>query len=231
MENIESIYPILTYVFQYWYFAIPISIALLLGSRWFPQVIIAVVGLVGGMFFLWPFYLKTIPFIEEFITNNPSADIPLSLVTGVIIGALLFALFKFFFLITGVVFGFFLGLWLFNMISPTIIDQIQTTANFTVPSWASWVVAGVFAVLIGIFAWLSHEKTMSFISIFVGAFILDFFILFGLCKLFPEFLGTFAIKGNIIERVSILTPGLVAAAFILLLLIVTGYFLSRKRKT
>jgi len=224
--SVTDIYGFFQLLITYWYIALPFSIALLFASRWFPKVLIAALGFVGGLFFLMPL-LKTIPAVNELLVSNPSLDLPIALFVGVICAVVTLGLFKFVFFLGGVLIGFFIGVWLWNIANPWIIDQIRLqTPGFEIPQWTVWVFAGVFALIVGIFAILSHEKTVSFLSILSGALILDFYLLFLLGQSNPGLFGMITKPSGANEAPALTTNGILVFVGALLVLMFIGYRFS-----
>lgn len=231
--NFKDLYGFFDVLLLYWYVALPFAIALLFAARWFPKVLIAALGFVGGLFFLMPL-LKSIPMIEEFLIANPGLDLPMAILVGVICAVVAIVLFKFIFLVGGLLVGFFIGVWIWNVAFPWINQQILLQQpDFLFPTWAVWVFAGVFAVIIGISAIISHEKTISFLSILTGALILDFFLLYLLGNWNSELFGTITKPIGSSDIPALSTIGLLVFFASLLLLMFAGYrfaFSHRKKK-
>ncbi|HNR63767.1 MAG TPA: hypothetical protein PKM99_05745 [Thermotogota bacterium] len=224
--NVTDIYSFFQLLLTYWYIALPFSVALLFASRWFPKVLIAALGFVGGMFFLMPL-LKTIPAVNDLLAGNPSLDLPIAILVGVICAVVILGLFKFVFFLGGLLIGFFIGVWIWNVANPWIIDQIRTqTPGFDMPQWIVWVFAGVFAIFIGIFAIVSHEKTVSFLSILSGALILDFYLLHFLGNFNADLFGTITKPSGAEEIPALTTIGLLVFVAALLILMFIGYRFS-----
>src|SRR6056297_1499266 len=150
--DITYFFPLLSQIINQWYFSIPIAAALLLASRLFPKIIISVVGFIAGVGFVYPF-IANIEYIKNLIGGNDTADLVFMLLTGVVIAAIVFALFKFLFFMVGLLAGFFIGIWLYNIISPGIFSSIMNNyPQFSAPAWIPFAFAGFLAVIIGILA-------------------------------------------------------------------------------
>jgi hypothetical protein len=225
--NVKDIYGFFQLLLTYWYIALPFSVALLFASKWFPKVLIAALGFVGGMFFLMP-VLKSIPAINDFIGTNPSLDLPIAIITGIVCAVVILVLFKFVFFLGGLLIGFFIGVWVWNIASPWVLDQIRAqTPGFEIPSWVVWVFAGIIALLIGIFAIVSHEKTVSFLSLLTGSLILDFFLLHFLGQWRTDLFGTITKPQGVDDIPALTTLGILVFVVALLILMFIGYGFSR----
>ena len=161
--DITYFFPLLSQIINQWYFSIPIAAALLLASRLFPKIIISVVGFIAGVGLVYPF-IANIEYIKNLIGGNETAEIVFMLLTGIVIAAIVFALFKFLFFMVGLLAGFFIGIWLYNIVSPGIFASImEQYPQFEPPVWIPFAFAGFLAVIIGILALISQEKAVSLI--------------------------------------------------------------------
>jgi len=191
MNNISlaGFYPMFSVLIEYWYISLPAAIALLFGSRWFPKIVISAVGFFAGFFLIFPLLLQ-IKVIGDYITANPSSEIFFSLLTGVVVAAIVYSIFRFVFFLGGLLFGAFIGMWLWKILYPTL-DSFLTTQfpNYQLPDWVYYVFIGVLGLIIGILALASQEKTLIFISIISGSMIAMLLALYGLMQVTVDTFG------------------------------------------
>jgi len=228
--DINSFLPLLTSIVDYWYISLPLAIALLLASRWFPKVIIAIVGFFAGTTLVFP-VIANIEYVKGLIAGNPTAEIVFTVLTGLVIAAVVFALFKFIFFLGGLLAGFFIGIWLWNIVYPGILTYVvKQYPGFSTPNWLPFAVAGGFAVLIGIMALLSQEKAVSFISILTGSLIFSFFFSYWLSQSFPTLFGTVTRNQTQITSIDFSAIGLLFFVISLVFFVFSGFFASRYRR-
>ena len=228
--DITYFFPLLSQIINQWYFSIPIAVAFLLASRLFPKIIISVVGFITGIGLVYPL-LSQVEYIKNLIGTNETAQIVFMILTGVVVAAVVFALFKFLFFLVGLLAGFFIGIWLYNIISPGVYASIlENYPQFSAPAWVPFAFAGFLAVIIGILALISQERAVSLISVVIGALILSFYGIYWLIRLVPVTFGTIDVKNDLIELFDLSGLGILLFMIVLIALCVIGFRISRPRK-
>ena len=228
--DIAYFFPLLSQIINQWYFSIPIAAALLLASRLFPKIIISVVGFIAGVGLVYPL-IYNIEYVKNLIGTNETAQIVCMILTGVVIAAVVFALFKFLFFLVGLLAGFFIGIWLYNIISPGIYASVMNNyPQFTAPAWIPFAFAGFLAVIIGILALISHEKAVSLISVVIGALIISFYGVYWLIALFPQTFGTIEMQNDVINILDLSSLGLLSFVILMIVLCYAGFKIGKIRK-
>ncbi len=228
--DIAYFFPLLSQIINQWYFSIPIAAALLLASRLFPKIIISVVGFIAGVGLVYPL-IYNIEYVKNLIGTNETAQIVFMILTGVVIAAVVFALFKFLFFLVGLLAGFFIGIWLYNIISPGIYASVMNNyPQFTAPAWIPFAFAGFLAVIIGILALISQEKAVSLISVVIGALIISFYGVYWLIALFPQTFGTIEMQNDVINILDLSSLGLLSFVILMIVLCYAGFKIGKIRK-
>src|SRR6056297_146284 len=228
--DIAYFFPLLSQIINQWYFSIPIAFALLLASRLFPKIIISVVGFIAGVGLVYPLIVN-VEYIKNLIGGNETAQIVFMLLTGVVIAAVVFALFKFLFFMVGLLAGFFIGIWLYNIVSPGIFASvIENYPQFEPPVWIPFAFAGFLAVIIGILALISQEKAVSLISVVIGALILSFYGIYWLIGFFPNSFGTIEMQNNVISVLDLSGVGIMTFVVLLIIMCYVGFKAGRLRR-
>ena len=228
--DITYFFPLLSQIINQWYFSIPIAAALLLASRLFPKIIISVVGFIAGVGLVYPF-IANIEYIKNLIGGNETAEIVFMLLTGIVIAAIVFALFKFLFFMVGLLAGFFIGIWLYNIVSPGIFASImEQYPQFEPPVWIPFAFAGFLAVIIGILALISQEKAVSLISVVIGALIISFYGVYWLIVLFPQTFGAIEMQNDVISVLDLSSLGLLSFVILMIVLCYAGFKVGRLRR-
>lgn len=229
--DIAYFFPLLSQIINHWYFSIPIAVALLLASRLFPKIIISVVGFIAGIGLVYPL-IANIEYVKNLIGTNETAHIVFMILTGVVIAAVVFALFKFLFFLVGLLAGFFIGIWLYNIVSPVIFASvIENYPQFSAPAWIPFAFAGFLAVIIGILALISQEKAVSLISVVIGALILSFYGIHWLIVLFPTSFGQIEMQNDVINVLDLSSVGLLSFAILMIVLCYVGFKVGRLRRS
>lgn len=228
--DIANFFPLLSQIINQWYFSIPIAVALLLASRLFPKIIISVVGFIAGVGLVYPL-IYNIEYVKNLIGTNETAQIVFMILTGVVIAAVVFALFKFLFFLVGLLAGFFIGIWLYNIISPGIYASvINNYPQFTAPAWIPFAFAGFLAVIIGILALISQEKAVSLISVVIGALIISFYAVYWLIAFFPQTFGTIEMQNDVINVLDLSSLGLLSFVILMIVLCYAGFKIGKIRR-
>ncbi len=228
--DIAYFFPLLSQIINQWYFSIPIAVALLLASRLFPKIIISVVGFIAGIGLVYPL-IYNIEYVKNLIGTNETAQIVFMILTGVVIAAVVFALFKFLFFLVGLLAGFFIGIWLYNIISPGIYTSImENYPQFTAPAWIPFAFAGFLAVIIGILALISQEKAVSLISVVIGALIISFYGVYWLIVLFPQTFGAIEMQNDVINVLDLSSLGLLSFVILMIILCYAGFKIGKIRR-
>ncbi len=227
--NMTYFFPLLSQIINQWYFSIPVGIALILASKLFPKIIISVIGFIAGIGFVYPL-ISNIEYIKNLIGGNQTADLLFMILTGIVVAAIVFALFKFLFFLVGLLAGFFIGIWLYNIISPGIYGSITTNyPEFLAPAWIPFVFAGFLAVIIGILALISQERAVSLISIVIGALIISFYALYWLIQILPDIFGKIDMRNGEIITLNLSGVGILAFVIIIMILCFLGFKTGRFR--
>jgi hypothetical protein len=228
--DITYFFPLLSQIINQWYFSIPIAVALLLASRLFPKIIISVVGFIAGVGLVYPL-IYNIEYVKNLIGTNETAQIVFMILTGVVIAAVVFALFKFLFFLVGMLAGFFIGIWLYNIISPGIYTSImENYPQFSAPAWIPFAFAGFLAVIIGILALISQERAVSLISVVIGALIISFYGVYWLTVLFPQTFGTIEMQNDVINVLDLSNLGLLSFVILMIVLCYAGFKIGKIRR-
>lgn len=228
--DITYFFPLLSQIINQWYFSIPIAVALLLASRLFPKIIISVVGFIAGVGLVYPL-IYNIEYVKNLIGTNETAQIVFMILTGVVIAAVVFALFKFLFFLVGMLAGFFIGIWLYNIISPGIYTSIMDNyPQFSAPAWIPFAFAGFLAVIIGILALISQERAVSLISVVIGALIISFYGVYWLIVLFPQTFGTIEMQNDVINVLDLSNLGLLSFVILMIVLCYAGFKIGKIRR-
>src|SRR6056297_223478 len=228
--DIAYFFPLLSQIINQWYFSIPIAVALLLASRLFPKIIISVVGFIAGIGLVYPL-IANIDYVKNLIGTNETAQLVFMLLTGVVIAAVVFALFKFLFFLVGLLAGFFIGIWLYNIISPGIYASIMNNyPQFNAPAWIPFAFAGFLAVIIGILALISQERAVSLISVVIGALIISFYGVYWLIVLFPKTFGVLEMQNDVINVLDLSSLGLLSFVILMIVLCYAGFKMGRLRR-
>jgi hypothetical protein len=228
--DITYFFPLLSQIINQWYFSIPIAVALLLASRLFPKIIISVVGFIAGVGLVYPL-IYNIEYVKNLIGTNETAQIVFMILTGVVIAAVVFALFKFLFFLVGMLAGFFIGIWLYNIISPGIYTSIMDNyPQFSAPAWIPFAFAGFLAVIIGILALISQERAVSLISVVIGALIISFYGVYWLIVLFPQTFGTIEMQNDVISVLDLSSLGLLSFVILMIVLCYGGFKIGKIRR-
>jgi len=228
--DIAYFFPLLSQIINQWYFSIPIAFALLLASRLFPKIIISVVGFIAGIGLVYPL-IANIDYVKNLIGTNETAQLVFMLLTGVVIAAVVFALFKFLFFLVGLLAGFFIGIWLYNIISPGIYASIMNNyPQFNAPAWIPFAFAGFLAVIIGILALISQERAVSLISVVIGALIISFYGVYWLIVLFPKTFGVIEMQIDVINVLDLSSLGLLSFVILMIVLCYAGFKMGRLRR-
>jgi hypothetical protein len=228
--DITYFFPLLSQIINQWYFSIPIAVALLLASRLFPKIIISVVGFIAGVGLVYPL-IYNIEYVKNLIGTNETAQIVFMILTGVVIAAVVFALFKFLFFLVGMLAGFFIGIWLYNIISPGIYTSIMDNyPQFSAPAWIPFAFAGFLAVIIGILALISQERAVSLISVVIGALIISFYGVYWLTVLFPQTFGTIEMQNDVINVLDLSNLGLLSFVILMIVLCYAGFKIGKIRR-
>jgi hypothetical protein len=228
--DITYFFPLLSQIINQWYFSIPIAVALLLASRLFPKIIISVVGFIAGVGLVYPL-IYNIEYVKNLIGTNETAQIVFMILTGVVIAAVVFALFKFLFFLVGMLAGFFIGIWLYNIISPGIYTSImENYPQFSAPAWIPFAFAGFLAVIIGILALISQERAVSLISVVIGALIISFYGVYWLIVLFPQTFGTIEMQNDVISVLDLSSLGLLSFVILMIVLCYAGFKIGKIRR-
>jgi hypothetical protein len=228
--DITYFFPLLSQIINQWYFSIPIAVALLLASRLFPKIIISVVGFIAGVGLVYPL-IYNIEYVKNLIGTNETAQIVFMILTGVVIAAVVFALFKFLFFLVGMLAGFFIGIWLYNIISPGIYTSIMDNyPQFSAPAWIPFAFAGFLAVIIGILALISQERAVSLISVVIGALIISFYGVYWLIVLFPQTFGTIEMQNDVISVLDLSSLGLLSFVILMIVLCYAGFKIGKIRR-
>ncbi|HOO33856.1 MAG TPA: hypothetical protein PK466_11470 [Thermotogota bacterium] len=227
-ENISQLYPLLSQIIVHWYFSIPVAIALLFASNFFPKIIISVIGFIIGIGMVFPM-ISNIEYIRNIIGNSSNANIVFMIITGLVIAGVVYALFKFLFFVGGLISGFFIGAWVYNLVYPAVESYIiQQFPGYVAPSWLSFAIAGGFGVLIGVLALISQEKAIAFISIISGSLILSFFSSYWLIQFFPDVLGEIQMSQNLICQMQYTSVGILIFVILIIFLCFLGFYSSRR---
>jgi hypothetical protein len=153
------------------------------------------------------------------------------ILTGVVIAAVVFALFKFLFFLVGMLAGFFIGIWLYNIISPGIYTSImENYPQFSAPAWIPFAFAGFLAVIIGILALISQERAVSLISVVIGALIISFYGVYWLTVLFPQTFGTIEMQNDVINVLDLSNLGLLSFVILMIVLCYAGFKIGKIRR-
>jgi len=228
--DIAYFFPLLSQIINQWYFSIPVAVALLLASRLFPKIIISVVGFIAGVGLVYPL-IANIDYVKNLIGTNETAQLVFMLLTGVVIAAVVFALFKFLFFLVGLLAGFFIGIWLYNIISPGIYASIMNNyPQFTAPAWIPFAFAGFLAVIIGILALISQERAVSLISVVIGALIISFYGVYWLIVLFPKTFGVIEMQNDMINVLDLSSLGLLSFVILMIVLCYGGFKMGKLRR-
>lgn len=228
--DIAYFFPLLSQIINQWYFSIPIAVALLLASRLFPKIIISVVGFIAGVGLVYPL-IYNIEYVKNLVGTNETAQIVFMILTGVVIAAVVFALFKFLFFLVGLLAGFFIGIWLYNIISPGIYASIMDNyPQFSAPAWLPFAFAGFLAVIIGILALISQERAVSLISVVIGALIISFYGVYWLIVLFPKTFGAIEMQNDVINVLDLSSLGLLSFVILMIVLCYAGFKVGRIRR-
>ncbi|MDN5360673.1 MAG: hypothetical protein PWQ84_1736 [Thermotogaceae bacterium] len=228
--DITYFFPLLSQIINQWYFSIPIAVALLLASRLFPKIIISVVGFIAGVGLVYPL-IYNIEYVKNLIGTNETAQIVFMILTGVVIAAVVFALFKFLFFLVGMLAGFFIGIWLYNIISPGVYTSIMDNyPQFSPPAWIPFAIAGFLAVIIGILALISQERAVSLISVVIGALIISFYGVYWLIVLFPQTFGTIEMQNDVISVLDLSSLGLLSFVILMIVLCYAGFKIGKIRR-
>jgi len=228
--DIAYFFPLLSQIINQWYFSIPVAVALLLASRLFPKIIISVVGFIAGVGLVYPL-ISNIEYVKNLIGTNETAQIVFMILTGVVIAAVVFALFKFLFFLVGLLAGFFIGIWLYNIISPGIYASVMNNyPQFAAPAWIPFAFAGFLAVIIGILALISQEKAVSLISVVIGALIISFYGVYWLIVLFPQTFGAIEMQNDVINVLDLSSLGLLSFVVLMIVLCYAGFKIGKIRK-
>lgn len=178
---------IISLMTQYWYISLLLGFGLLVGNRWFPQIVIFMISFFLGMFYLFP-VIKELDMVKTWMLENPSWEFPVSLGAGFVVAFVGYAFFRFLFFLGGFLAGGALGLWLWNIFSP-LIHQHWGEHLEQMP-WAIWIFAAILGLVVGILVFVSQEKTVSLVSIFLGSMILSILTLWALMQLQPQWFGS-----------------------------------------
>ncbi len=226
--DISQLYPLLSQIIVHWYISIPVAIALLFASNFFPKIIISVVGFIIGIGMVFPM-ISNIEYIRNIIGDSANANLVFAIITGLVIAGVVYALFKFLFFVGGLLSGFFIGAWVYNLIYPAIESFIiQQYASYQAPSWLMFAVAGAFGVLIGILALISQESTISFISIISGSMILSFFTSYWLIQFLPDALGRIELQADQISTLQYTNIGLLVFVILIIVFCGLGFYSGRR---
>jgi len=237
--DLTHLYSVLSQFINQWYFFVPIAIALLLASRMFPKIIVSVVGFIAGVGLVYPLILNILS-KNNMLVNDETGRVVVMVLIGLVVAVIVYALFKFFFFLVGLLAGFFVGFWLYTIISPTIVSRLFKSEA---PEWVQFVFAGCLALIVGIIVLIYHEKALSLISVVFGALILGFYGIFYLIKFFPSTSGELGFFGNIdinentkmINSIAFSNIGILVFLIILVFLCVIGFKISEpgreKRKS
>ncbi len=229
MNNIsfEGFYPMFSVLINYWYISLPAAIALLFGSRWFPKIVVSTIGFFAGMFLIFPLLLQ-VQFIGDYISNNPSSEIFFQILTGLVVAAIVYSIFKFVFFVGGFIFGAFIGMWLWKILFPSLTNFLTTNfPNYQLPDWVYYAFIGILGLIIGLLAIISQEKTMVFISIISGAMIIMFLGVYGLLKLTSGTFGSLnnSANGNLVS-IQMSTWGVLVFFVGMIILMFIGFRIS-----
>ncbi|HPE69845.1 MAG TPA: hypothetical protein P5560_10695 [Thermotogota bacterium] len=213
---------------SYWYILLPVSLAMIFGSRWFPKFALVLAGFFGGAFFLYP-TLSQIQFLQDFIKSNPNSEMLLVLIVGIVCAIALLFLLKIFFFLAGLALGFVIGQWLWGLFLQ--LPGLNTLANSTpgVIAYGPIIAGGVFGLLLGFYAFFKQDEVVSFFSTIIGSLILGTFSIYGLSLLKPEWFGNFNPDAATQEIVSLPPVTMVIFLVIVLVLVFLGMRFSRPR--
>ncbi len=173
---------------HYWYITICLAIGLLLGNRWFPKVLIFMIGFFFGMFYLFPI-LTEYDFVHSWIQNNPNLGFSVSVGFGLITAFVGCALFQILFFLGGFIAGGALGLWLWSILAPVVYSHLREDGIHY--PWIQWVFAGILGLVVSVLVFVSIEKTISLISIFLGGFTISILSLWVLIQIQPQWFGNY----------------------------------------
>ncbi len=163
---------------KYWTLILPLSLALMFGSRFIPKFIIILTGFVIGFSFIYP-YLLTLNYFNDFIAKQPNMALPIQIIVAIVSAAAFWGLFK--------ILGFLGGFLILGFLSKTLFEiimnnnqSLQTTiSNLSLtPQTVGWLVFIGFGIVGGIIVLKKTEEAIQFLSILVGAVLTSFYTLY-----------------------------------------------------
>ncbi|SHH47733.1 hypothetical protein [Thermosipho atlanticus] len=166
MENTiipEGLLVYLRPVIEYWYYSLIIGIFLVFAAKFVEKISIALLGFLLGINVLFPVLLNQFPQLNELLTDPAYYQISM-LVFGVIVAAVLFALYKSFVFIAGFGVVGIIGYYLADF----TIQFFDIQLNFN-PLYITALIGVILGLIGGIISTKKSSEVISIMSIVVGS--------------------------------------------------------------
>ena len=82
-----------------------------------------------------------------------------------------------------------MGLWLWKILAPMVYSHLREDGIHH--AWIQWVFSGILGLIVGVLIFISLEKTISLISMFLGGFTISILFLWVLIQIQPLWFGDF----------------------------------------
>jgi hypothetical protein len=202
MENAITSEGLLIYIrpiIEYWYYSLIVGVFLIFAAKFVEKISIALLGFLLGINVLFPVLLNQFPKLNEWLSEPAYYQISM-LIFGVIVAAVLFALYKSFVFIAGFAVVGLIGYYLSDFVLQFF--EIQFSFN---PLYLTAAVGIGLGILGGLISSKKSSEVISVMSIIAGSGALSAVIV------------GFIIKNNIEEKI---TQPLYSSIFIALFLLI-----------